>query len=87
MLCSHCETLWSDLARGRRPMMPWRASGGDRLGLLYCQRCGTALPLLDTTDFLLATLSRLARFGLSAGDEPILAGQPNGHPAADPSEP
>ncbi|CAN5634236.1 hypothetical protein BH23GEM3_BH23GEM3_13810 [soil metagenome] len=42
------------------------------LGSLYCERCGSALPLTSATETLLDKLSQLARFGLSAGGRPIL---------------
>jgi hypothetical protein len=43
-----------------------------RLGLLYCDRCGTPVSPPSLTETLLAKLAQLARFGLSAEDRPIL---------------
>jgi hypothetical protein len=77
MQCSECEVLRPGTVRvttGR--ISPAHARMG-RLSLLYCERCGTPLPPVNTTDTLLAKLSQLARFGLSAGDRPILSdGEP-----------
>jgi hypothetical protein len=38
----------------------------ERLTVLYCEDCGAALPAVDRTELLLAKLSQLARFGLTA---------------------
>jgi hypothetical protein len=45
----------------------------ERLGMLCCERCGEALAHHSSTENFLAKLSQLARFGLCAGDRPILA--------------
>jgi hypothetical protein len=37
-----------------------------------CPRCGRLAPSGDATDTMLATLSRLARFGLDAEGHPLL---------------
>jgi hypothetical protein len=41
--------------------------------MLCCERCGEALAHHSSTENFLAKLSQLARFGLCAGDRPILA--------------
>ena len=43
-----------------------------RLAEVICTRCGTILPLPDSTTALLRTLSQLAQFGLSDAGTPIL---------------
>jgi hypothetical protein len=73
MQCSECEVKRPGTVRVKagRIIGPAQARMG-RLSLLYCHQCGTPLPPPDTTDTLLAKLSQLARFGLSAEDSPIL---------------
>jgi len=57
------------------------------LSLLYCERCGGPLGPPDGTGDLLAKLTQLARFGLSAGDAPILtSAAPVGGTFAHPTE-
>jgi hypothetical protein len=73
MRCSECETLPVDMARPQADPPSVMLRGLGRLRLFYCDECGTPLPPPDSTETLLAKLSQLARFGLSAGGKPILA--------------
>ena len=45
-----------------------------RTGYATCPRCGCPILSTDATDTMLATLARLARFGLDAEARPLLAG-------------
>ncbi|MGH7476891.1 MAG: hypothetical protein ACRELD_11415 [Longimicrobiales bacterium] len=49
-----------------------REHGWERLSPLLCQRCGSLLPLVSAHDLMLSNLARLARFGLAAGEQPIV---------------
>jgi hypothetical protein len=72
MQCSNCEVLQVNVARivAGRGRLAFPRVG--RLALLHCERCGTPLAPPDATESLLAKLSQLASFGLSAGGKPIL---------------
>jgi hypothetical protein len=39
---------------------------------VICSRCGALLPMIDPTDGMLKTMTRLARVGLGAETDPIL---------------
>lgn len=72
MVCSRCEVVWSEVERKHGALVSQVEGPISRLGSLYCERCGSALPLTSATETLLDKLSQLARFGLSAGGRPIL---------------
>lgn len=73
MHCSECEALQPESVRLKLRRPPGAARQIGRLRLLYCERCGSPLAPLDATETLLSKLSQLTRFGLSAGDQPILS--------------
>lgn len=75
MICEKC----SSLAQNRK-IPPFAASlqAGDRLGVLFCEACGSLLALPDSGDVILDKLTQLARFGLSAGNGPLMKSKKSG---------
>jgi hypothetical protein len=76
MRCTDCDQTRVGARRGVRLRNLVPRIG--RLSLLYCDQCGGPLAPPDTTETLLAKLSQLARFGLSAGATPILCNRESG---------
>jgi hypothetical protein len=66
MLCGLCGGHPTAVARRTRRHFGRQAWKLERLTVLFCEVCGAALPALDPTEQLLAKLSQLARFGLTA---------------------
>jgi hypothetical protein len=70
--CPECEPVRRVEPKSRAMRFRRRRTPLGSLSLLYCERCGGPLGPPDATADLLAKLAQLARFGLSAGDAPIL---------------
>lgn len=66
MLCGLCGGHPADVPRRTRRNFDRQAWRLERLTRLYCEGCGSALPAIDRTELLLAKLTQLARFGLTA---------------------
>ena len=72
MLCRSCKKLPRDLTDPGSGRTTDGLPGWDRLQLVMCSGCGTLLPDAGATETMLRTLTRLARFGMAAGTNPIL---------------
>ncbi len=70
MLCPNCRELPPDVIVERSRVAASRP-GWHRLRHVVCEGCNRVLPVDDPDGRFLERLSRLARFGLSAGDAPI----------------
>jgi hypothetical protein len=75
MRCPQCEVGGGEVKAELRGLGMNTRPGIGRLSLLYCEQCGTPIPPPDVTDSLLDKLAQLARFGLSAGNAPLLGGE------------
>ncbi|MFO7260823.1 MAG: hypothetical protein DIU52_006690 [bacterium] len=75
MLCGNCQALVRELT-GQSAPQTWLKkavpAGLEPLRMFLCEQCLALLPAADSTDLLLRTLSRLARFGLGAQTRPLL---------------
>lgn len=72
MLCGLCGGRPTDLPHRIRRSFRKKSWELERLTGLFCDRCGGALPTADTTELLLAKLTQLARFGLTADGRVLL---------------
>jgi hypothetical protein len=77
MLCPRCA-IGSEGVPGTGAHVAVSVYRVGRLGLLYCQQCGSPISPPNATDSLLEKLAQLAQFGLSAANAPLLASQEPG---------
>jgi hypothetical protein len=78
MRCPQCEVGQGEVNPELRVLGRHARPGIGRLSLLYCEQCGTPIAPPDATCSLLDKLAQLARFGLSAGNAPLLSSEENG---------
>jgi hypothetical protein len=72
MLCAPCRSQSAPAARRGTALSAGAAWRASRLGVFFCERCGTVLLPSGDPHALVDKLSQLVRFGLIGDSRPIL---------------